>query len=103
MLARMPLEQNLPGMSPSPVRLRAFSQRRGCFGKFTAEEWRIQSDEVFLMGRMLGHAFFGLIIGLLARAVLPGRQHMGIIATMVLGMIGAWLGGLIGRVTGMYH
>jgi uncharacterized membrane protein YeaQ/YmgE (transglycosylase-associated protein family) len=55
------------------------------------------------MFHMIGHAIFGLIIGLIARAVMPGRQHMGLIMTMLLGIIGAWLGGLIGRVTGMYR
>ena len=55
------------------------------------------------MMTMIGHAFMGLIVGLLARAVAPGRQHMGLILTMLLGMVGAWLGGLIGRVTGMYE
>ena len=55
------------------------------------------------MMSMIGHAIMGLIIGLVARAVLPGRQHMGLILTMLLGMVGAWLGGLIGRVTGMYE
>ena len=55
-----------------------------------------------LMIHMIGHAIFGLVIGLLARAVMPGRQHMGLILTMILGLVGAWLGGLIGRVTGMY-
>jgi uncharacterized membrane protein YeaQ/YmgE (transglycosylase-associated protein family) len=52
---------------------------------------------------MIGHAFMGLIIGLVARAVMPGRQHMGLILTMLLGMVGAWLGGLIGRLAGMYE
>lgn len=51
---------------------------------------------------MIGHAIFGLFIGLLARAVLPGRQHMGLILTMLLGLVGAWVGGLIGRMTGKY-
>jgi uncharacterized membrane protein YeaQ/YmgE (transglycosylase-associated protein family) len=37
----------------------------------------------------------GLIIGLLARAILPGRQHMSIVATIVLGVIAAIVGGLI--------
>jgi uncharacterized membrane protein YeaQ/YmgE (transglycosylase-associated protein family) len=55
------------------------------------------------MNSMIGHAIFGLVIGLLARAVLPGRQHMGLFLTMLLGMAGAWLGGLIGRVIGMYE
>ena len=55
------------------------------------------------MLHMIGHAIFGLIIGLVARAVMPGRQHMGLIMTMFLGLFGAWLGGLIGRMTGMYE
>ena len=55
------------------------------------------------MLNMIGHATFGLIIGLLARAIMPGRQHMGLIMTMILGLVGAWLGGSIGRMTGMYQ
>jgi uncharacterized membrane protein YeaQ/YmgE (transglycosylase-associated protein family) len=55
------------------------------------------------MLHMIGHAIFGLIIGLLARAIMPGRQHMGLIMTMILGLVGAWLGGFIGRMTGMYR
>jgi uncharacterized membrane protein YeaQ/YmgE (transglycosylase-associated protein family) len=51
---------------------------------------------------MIGHAIFGLLIGLVARAVMPGRQHMNLILTMILGLVGAWLGGLIGRMLGMY-
>ncbi len=37
----------------------------------------------------------GFIIGLLARAILPGKQHMGIIATVVLGVLAALAGGFI--------
>jgi len=33
---------------------------------------------------------------------MPGAQHMGLILTMILGLVGAWLGGLIGRMPGMY-
>jgi len=54
------------------------------------------------MIHMIGHAIFGLIIGLLARAVMPGAQRMNWFLTMILGILGAWLGGLIGRMTGMY-
>ena len=54
------------------------------------------------MLHMIGHAIFGLVIGLVARAVMPGSQHMGLVVTMILGLLGAWLGGLIGRLTGMY-
>jgi uncharacterized membrane protein YeaQ/YmgE (transglycosylase-associated protein family) len=37
----------------------------------------------------------GLVAGLLARAVLPGRQSMGLVATALLGMAGSFLGGLV--------
>jgi uncharacterized membrane protein YeaQ/YmgE (transglycosylase-associated protein family) len=38
---------------------------------------------------------FGLVIGLLARAILPGRQSMGLIATALLGMAGSFMGGFL--------
>ena len=38
----------------------------------------------------------GLVAGLIARAILPGRQSMGLLATTLLGMVGALVGGLIG-------
>ena len=40
---------------------------------------------------------FGLIIGLLARAIMPGRQHMGLLPTTLLGCAGSLVGGLIGH------
>jgi uncharacterized membrane protein YeaQ/YmgE (transglycosylase-associated protein family) len=40
---------------------------------------------------------FGLIIGLLARAVVPGRQSMGLVMTIVLGVAGSLIGGFIGN------
>src|SRR5690348_18444272 len=40
----------------------------------------------------------GFIIGLCARAVLPGVQHLGFIMTTVLGIAGSIVGGLIGRI-----
>lgn len=39
---------------------------------------------------------FGFVVGLLARALLPGRQSMGLIMTTVLGIVGSFLGGLLG-------
>ncbi len=46
---------------------------------------------------IIGFLIFGLIVGLLARAIFPGRQAMGWLATAVLGMIGSLLGGFVGR------
>ncbi len=38
---------------------------------------------------------FGFVIGLIARAIVPGRQHMGFIATTILGIVGSVIGGLV--------
>jgi uncharacterized membrane protein YeaQ/YmgE (transglycosylase-associated protein family) len=37
----------------------------------------------------------GLIVGLIARFLLPGRQRMGLLLTMVLGIVGAVVGGFL--------
>lgn len=41
---------------------------------------------------------FGLIVGLLARAIVPGRQSMGLIMTTLLGVAGSLLGGFLASV-----
>jgi len=38
---------------------------------------------------------FGFVIGLIARAVLPGRQSMGFLATTLLGIAGSFVGGFL--------
>jgi uncharacterized membrane protein YeaQ/YmgE (transglycosylase-associated protein family) len=43
---------------------------------------------------------FGFIVGLLARAIVPGRQHMGFIMTTLLGVAGSLIGGLIASAIG---
>lgn len=40
---------------------------------------------------------FGFVIGLLARALVPGRQSAGIIVTTLLGVAGSFIGGLVGN------
>lgn len=51
---------------------------------------------------IIGWIFFGLIVGALAKLVMPGRDPGGIIVTMLLGIVGAVLGGFIGRSLGLY-
>ncbi|MDD4267520.1 MAG: GlsB/YeaQ/YmgE family stress response membrane protein [Pirellulales bacterium] len=45
------------------------------------------------LGTILGWAIFGLIAGAIARFVLPGRQAMGWLMTMLLGVVGSFVGG----------
>ena len=51
---------------------------------------------------ILGWILFGLIVGALAKLVMPGRDPGGIIVTMLLGIAGAVLGGFVGRAMGFY-
>ncbi|MDP7701933.1 MULTISPECIES: GlsB/YeaQ/YmgE family stress response membrane protein [unclassified Mycobacterium] len=47
---------------------------------------------------IIGMIVLGLIVGLIARLVVPGRQPMGWIATALLGIVGAYVGGTLGSV-----
>ena len=51
---------------------------------------------------ILGWILFGLVVGALAKLVMPGRDGGGIIVTMLLGIAGAVLGGFLGRSMGLY-
>jgi len=49
---------------------------------------------------ILGLVFIGLVIGVLARLLTPGRQHLGLLWTILLGVAGAVLGGLVASALG---
>jgi uncharacterized membrane protein YeaQ/YmgE (transglycosylase-associated protein family) len=52
------------------------------------------------MFQILGLIVVGLIIGALARLLKPGRQRMSILATMLLGVVGAVIGGFLASLIG---
>ena len=45
----------------------------------------------------------GLIVGAIAKLLMPGRDPGGIFITMLLGIAGAFIAGFIGRAVGLYH
>ena len=49
---------------------------------------------------ILGWILFGLIVGVLAKLVMPGHDPGGIVVTMALGIVGAMVGGFVGRLLG---
>ena len=49
---------------------------------------------------MFGFIIAGLIIGALARLVKPGKQNLGVIATLLLGLVGSVIGGLVANLLG---
>jgi uncharacterized membrane protein YeaQ/YmgE (transglycosylase-associated protein family) len=48
-------------------------------------------------------AVVGFVVGLIARAVLPGTQSVGIILTALLGIAGSFVAGLVGQAIGWYQ
>jgi len=50
--------------------------------------------------QILGLLFIGLVIGALARLIKPGRQRLSVAMTLVLGVVGAIIGGLLASLIG---
>lgn len=49
---------------------------------------------------MIGFLVAGLVIGALARLIKPGKQNLGILATLGLGLVGSLIGGIIAQFFG---
>jgi len=52
---------------------------------------------------ILGWILFGLVVGIVAKFLMPGRDPGGIIITIVLGIVGALIGGFIGQALNLYE
>ena len=52
---------------------------------------------------VLGWIIFGLIVGALAKLLMPGRDPGGMLVTIVIGIAGALVAGFIGRALGWYQ
>jgi len=51
---------------------------------------------------IIGWIVFGLIVGLVAKFLMPGRDPGGFVITALIGIVGAVVGGFLGRVIGLY-
>jgi uncharacterized membrane protein YeaQ/YmgE (transglycosylase-associated protein family) len=51
---------------------------------------------------ILSWIVFGLVIGIIAKLLMPGKDPGGFIVTILLGIAGALVGGFIGRAMGFY-
>jgi uncharacterized membrane protein YeaQ/YmgE (transglycosylase-associated protein family) len=51
---------------------------------------------------ILSWILFGLVVGVIAKLLMPGRDPGGFIITMLLGIAGALVGGFVGRAMGFY-
>jgi uncharacterized membrane protein YeaQ/YmgE (transglycosylase-associated protein family) len=69
-------------------------------GAMSGSAFAMQIREVS-MG-ILGWIVFGLIVGALAKLVMPGKDPGGFVVTALLGIVGALVGGFLGRSLGLY-
>ncbi len=49
---------------------------------------------------MIGFLVFGLVVGILARLIVPGRQHLSVGMTLLLGVVGSVVGGVVANALG---
>jgi uncharacterized membrane protein YeaQ/YmgE (transglycosylase-associated protein family) len=49
---------------------------------------------------MIGFIVFGLVVGAVARLLLPGKQHLSLLATLLIGVVGSVIGGVIASLLG---
>ncbi|MGL5928958.1 MAG: GlsB/YeaQ/YmgE family stress response membrane protein [Dermatophilaceae bacterium] len=54
-----------------------------------------------MIGEVIGLIIFGAVIGILARLVLPGKQNISAVLTVVLGVVGAMIGYWLARALGV--
>jgi uncharacterized membrane protein YeaQ/YmgE (transglycosylase-associated protein family) len=52
---------------------------------------------------VIGWIVFGLIVGVVGKLLMPGKDPGGFFATVAIGIIGALLGGMLGRLLGLYR
>ena len=52
---------------------------------------------------VIGWIIFGLVVGVIAKLMMPGRDPGGFIVTILLGVAGAVVGGFLGRMLGLYQ
>ena len=51
---------------------------------------------------ILGWILFGFVVGLIARAIMPGKDPLGLVGTTLLGVLGALIAGWVGQAVGLY-
>jgi uncharacterized membrane protein YeaQ/YmgE (transglycosylase-associated protein family) len=52
---------------------------------------------------IIGWIVFGLVVGIVANFLMPGRDPGGFVITALIGIVGAVVGGFVGRLIGLYN
>ncbi len=52
---------------------------------------------------LIGTIIFGLIVGIIAKLLMPGKDPSGFFITAIIGIVGSLVGGFMGRMLGFYR
>ncbi len=55
------------------------------------------------MFSLIGIIIFGLIVGIVAKLLMPGKDPGGFFMTAIIGIVGSLIGGFLGRMLGLYR
>jgi len=78
-------------------------QHRGRNGSGSSEDDNTHTLSEVCMLSFIGTVIVGLIVGLIARALKPGDDRMGLLMTIILGIAGSLIAGYVGRALGWYQ
>lgn len=55
------------------------------------------------IGAIITTCIIGLVVGVIAKLLMPGKDPGGCIITMIIGLVGSLLGGFLGKLLGLYE
>jgi uncharacterized membrane protein YeaQ/YmgE (transglycosylase-associated protein family) len=92
----MPLPQKYPAASLScPPRFAYdYTNRSGQFATSRPISYG-EGTVMEVLGAIISWTIFGAIVGAIARLLMPGRQNLGCLTTIILGIVGSFIGGFI--------
>jgi uncharacterized membrane protein YeaQ/YmgE (transglycosylase-associated protein family) len=71
---------------------------KGRRNALSARQWAAEENIMHIIGWIV----FGLVVGIVAKFLMPGRDPGGFVITALLGIVGALVGGFVGRLLGWY-
>ena len=65
--------------------------------------WRLEGRHTGMVTFIIVLVIVGLIVGAIARLLMPGRDSIGIVGTIVLGIVGSFVGGFLQNLVEYHH
>jgi uncharacterized membrane protein YeaQ/YmgE (transglycosylase-associated protein family) len=83
--------------------IQALRRTKYCVVWLLLLQWWAKTKKGEVCMSILGWIFFGLVVGVIGKLLMPGRDPGGFVITILLGIAGALVGGFLGRMLGLYR